>query len=73
MEVFEMVLASWLCHLRSRTYDDPKKRTQEIPMGVGFIDTRHPVRKGRGWIWSMLSVQLPWVSRARVHLLEEWV
>jgi hypothetical protein len=30
---FEMELASWLCHLRSRTYDDPKKRTQEIHMG----------------------------------------
>jgi hypothetical protein len=30
MGVFEMVLAPWLCHLRSRTYDDPKKRTNEM-------------------------------------------
>lgn len=41
--------------------------------GGGFIDTSHPVRKGRGWIWSMLSVQLPWVSRARVYLLARGV
>jgi hypothetical protein len=56
---------------RSRAYDDPKRRAQEIPMRLfEFTDTRHADKKGRGRLWALLPMQLPRISRSRVYLLE---